>query len=383
MEFHENQLQQLEDNQKPIIGCFPMYPPVELFHSMGLNPVILWGFKNLFDNTHRSDEHIQDFVCSIGRHLTEFVLSDFGEILDGIFFYNTCDCLRNTPEILQEGLRMRDTTLPFFNLHLPMNSLTKQYAQEYLRNEIGLLIDDLESTYNKKFNFNTFKESINLHNQKRELSKELEDLIVQNDHSYKSFVQIMAQLNYIDIERQIELLKTSLTQLKSKTPEKKLNFENRVLISGIMPPPLKIITIMENLGLKIVGNDIGFLSRFLSSTPDDSTYNSVGSYYVEFYKNHFPCPTLLYSADTRQAKILDLVKSSNAEGIIFIGEKFCEYEYFEFPTLQEGLKNENIPSILLEFSIEDTFNIESYKTRIQAFQEIITKKKIKTKRRRE
>ena len=374
MAFHENQLKQLEDHQKPVIGCFPMYPPVELFHSMCLKPVVLWGFKDLFDNTHRSDEHIQDFVCSIGRHLIEFVLSKYGGILDCIFFYNTCDCLRNTPEILQEGLKRKDDTLPFFNFHLPMNSLTKEYAQDYLKNEINLLIDDLESSFDNKFDYNVFKESISLYDRMRELSMELENLIIQNNHSYKHFIRTAAKLNYLDIEEQIELLKTTIAQLKSKPVRNNMNSKNKVLISGIMPPPLKIITIMEKFGLKIVGNDTGFLSRFLSRTPEESSYNSVGSYYVEFYKNHFPCSTLLYSADTRQEKITELVKSSNAKGVIFIGEKFCEYEYFEFPTLQDVLKNENIPSLLLEFSIEDTFNIEAYKTRIQSFQEILNNK---------
>jgi benzoyl-CoA reductase/2-hydroxyglutaryl-CoA dehydratase subunit BcrC/BadD/HgdB len=73
--------------------------------------------------------------------------------------------------------------------------------------------------------------------------------------------------------------------------------------------------------------------------------------------------------------LIELVNSSNAEGIIFIGEKFCEYEYFEFPTLQETLKSKNIPSLLLEFSIEESLNIEAYKTRIQAFQELLENKK--------
>ena len=77
-------LDQLKSIKKPIIGCFPLYPPLELLHSMGFFPIILWGFRKYFKNTHESDKHIQDYACSVARYLIEFILEDKGEILDGI-----------------------------------------------------------------------------------------------------------------------------------------------------------------------------------------------------------------------------------------------------------------------------------------------------------
>ncbi|TXT53546.1 MAG: R-phenyllactate dehydratase beta subunit [Promethearchaeota archaeon] len=98
-------------------------------------------------------------------------------------------------------------------------------------------------------------------------------------------------------------------------------------------------------------------------------------YYVKFYQYHFPDPTLLYSLDNRQKEFKKLIQNRKISGIIFIGEKFCKYEYFEFPTLKESFNEINIPTLLLEFSIEDNYNIESYKTRIHAFYELLRNKK--------
>src|SRR5271157_113239 len=94
-----------EHQGKPIIGCFPLYPPVELLHAMGLSPVVLWGFRGPIQ---QSDRHLQIYTCSVARYLTEWVLSDQSAGIAGILAYNACDSLRNLPEILQAGLREQD-----------------------------------------------------------------------------------------------------------------------------------------------------------------------------------------------------------------------------------------------------------------------------------
>ncbi len=41
-----------------------------------------------------------------------------------------------------------------------------------------------------------------------------------------------------------------------------------------------------------------------------------------------------------------MVREGNAAGFIFIGEKFCEYEYFEVPYLRKALEEEGVPHAL-------------------------------------
>ncbi|TAL34779.1 MAG: hypothetical protein EPN93_11645 [Spirochaetes bacterium] len=40
------------------IGCFPLYPPLELLHSMGLLPVVLWDFQDGARSVDASDRHL-------------------------------------------------------------------------------------------------------------------------------------------------------------------------------------------------------------------------------------------------------------------------------------------------------------------------------------
>jgi benzoyl-CoA reductase/2-hydroxyglutaryl-CoA dehydratase subunit BcrC/BadD/HgdB len=254
-----------------------------------------------------------------------------------------------------------------------MKSLEKEYYRNYLRNEISLLIRDLEGFTQDKFTFKNFKKSVNFYSKIRILSTQLEDIITRKNISYNTYVKLMNTQNYLDVKRRINLLETSLEEYRSKKEYPKQSIPNNILLTGIMPPPLKIIEIIEGLGLKIVGNDIAFLSREISNTPKSSSYESVEEYYIQFYKRHFPDPTLLYTSDMRCQKIKELVKQKGADGVIFIGEKFCEYEYFELPILKDALKDIGRPLLSLEFSIDDSFNIEQYRTRIQAFRELLNK----------
>ena len=44
---------------KSVIGCFPLYPPLEIFTAMDLLPVVLWGLKADRPDFSESDKHVQ------------------------------------------------------------------------------------------------------------------------------------------------------------------------------------------------------------------------------------------------------------------------------------------------------------------------------------
>ncbi|MBW1925389.1 MAG: 2-hydroxyacyl-CoA dehydratase [Deltaproteobacteria bacterium] len=74
----------LKREGRKLLGCFPLYPPLALFHAMALEPVVMWGFKPFSPNTPKADRHVQNYVCSVGGHLVESVLSDACSLLDAI-----------------------------------------------------------------------------------------------------------------------------------------------------------------------------------------------------------------------------------------------------------------------------------------------------------
>ncbi|HON61958.1 MAG TPA: 2-hydroxyacyl-CoA dehydratase family protein, partial [Deltaproteobacteria bacterium] len=65
------------------------------------------------------------------------------------------------------------------------------------------------------------------------------------------------------------------------------------------------------------------------------------------------------------------VRERDVKGFIFIGEKFCEYEYFEIPEMEKMLRNEGVQVLQLEMSMDDILNLDAYRTRIEAFSEML------------
>jgi benzoyl-CoA reductase/2-hydroxyglutaryl-CoA dehydratase subunit BcrC/BadD/HgdB len=337
---------------------------------MGLVPVVLWGLSPFASRTTEADQHVQGFVCSVGRHLTEFVLSEEGASLDGLFMYNACDTLRNLPEILRYGLEKKGRHLPLLNIHIPMVPLRQTNGRAYLRNEINALVHKVEDTFGCGFSMDRFQESVDQYREARELARQAERAVAEGRLGLKRYVQLMQGNYFRPVEAQMEALASALSDAAGRVQGAlEPHASGRIILSGILPPHGEVCSLIEEAGLRVVGNDIASLARTYSHTPDASA--SPADYYGEFYFQHHPCPTLLGSGDDRLGVLESLVSERDAKGILFLGEKYCEYEYFEFPYLQRYFKEKGVHTLLLEFAVDDDQNLGAVKTRIEAFSEMI------------
>ncbi|MFP4039904.1 MAG: 2-hydroxyacyl-CoA dehydratase subunit D [Desulfosudaceae bacterium] len=362
-------LNHLKQGSRPVIGCLPLYPPLELFHSLGLAPVVLWGLRDVVPRVPDADRHVQNYVCSVGRRLTQFVINEGRDILDGLFFYNAGDTLRNLPEIIRQGrIEAGGRDLPMFRMHLPMTSPAQVGVPGYFKNEIEELIVSLENHYGVTFSQEVFAESVKLYDRMRNGCRQLETAVADGRLSFVDFCQMLTEANFLEVSQQVELIESRLAGLAS--PPARRDEPIRLIVSGILPPPPAICEMMEQSGLMVAGNDIASLRRSYAVNP--SRKRTVTDFYRDFYRDHFPCTTLLYTADRRFEAIMDLVAKTKARGFIFIGEKFCEYEYFEWPHLEQRLKEAGLAVLSLEISLdEENAGLESVRTRLEAFTEIV------------
>lgn len=335
---------------------------------MDVIPIVMWGLKRTLSNLDESDMHLQNYTCSIGRFLTEFVLSETGGRLDGLFMYNACDTLRNLPEIIETGLINRGRELPWFKIHLPMAANGLAAGRTYIHDEFKALIANLEQNYNVTFTEEKFKKSCDLYNQSRRLYKALEMETRMARIDFATFSGLVQRSWFQTVEDQISSFSNAL-EIAANHDVKRDSAAHPVILSGILPPPDEILKTIERAGLKIAGNDLASMNRALNYSP--GIKGDPGEYYADFYMNHEPCTTLLYSGDRRLDYLDALVESTEARGIIFIGEKFCEYEYLETPFIEERMKGKGIRTLLLEIAVEDDENIGPFKTRIDAFAEML------------
>jgi benzoyl-CoA reductase/2-hydroxyglutaryl-CoA dehydratase subunit BcrC/BadD/HgdB len=364
-----NKIKYIKDQGRKVIGCFPLYPPLELFHSLGLVPVTLWDIKDSISRVEKSDQHLQTYTCSVARRLMEFLLSESSTALDGLFMYNACDTLRNLPEIVSCGLADSGRSLPIFKIHIPMVPRKQTESRAYLRFRIEALIHELEKSYQVTFSIERFRQSVALYREMRKLCKALETLVANRCMDYDEFSRVIRDGWFVPAEDQLLALQKILQERPFVRENVPVTARRRIVVSGIHPPPQSIIRAFENAGLTIAGNDIASQNRALFYTP--AVVDDPADYYLDFYHQHYPCTTLLYTADRRVAAIRELILSTGAQGVVFIGEKFCEFEYFEIPHLEKILKDMEVPTLFLEVSIDDDEHSETYVTRIETFAELM------------
>jgi len=364
----ERSLSKLKQQGRRLVGCFPLYPPLELFHSFGLVPLILWDMKDVVRTLKESDRHLQRYSCSVARRLIEFILSEDGSLLDGIFMYNACDTLRNLPEIIQHGLGGKTNTLPLLKLHVPMANPGQTDSSAYFTERIRKLMADIEKAYGLQFSPERFLASIKLYASIRRTSLKLERLVADGKMSYVEFSRVLRNGYLMTPEDHLSELEDALRKAESNSPGKRSD-RNGIILSGILPPPEALCALIEKAGLRVAGNDVASQARSYSYVPQEIDDPIV--YYADLYRNHYPCTTLLYSSDKRLNVLTGLIEKHDVRGLIFIGEKFCEYEYLEIPFITKMLEQKNIATLQLEIATDDDDHLEALKTRIEAFSELI------------
>lgn len=359
-------LKELKKAGRPVIGCFPLYPPLALFDSLGLAPVVLWGFKSDLTETPQSDKHLQNYTCSVARYMTEFLLSEAGGLVDGLFMYNACDTLRNLPEIIQKGLDQAGRQVPLFHIHVPMAPPHQTDAGGYLENEINSLITDLEKTFDRHFSSDAFQKSIARLEKLSGLSLAAEAAVAQERLDFYSFAKTAHLAWAMPSGPQADITADWLDKqaLDTGHPDKP-----GIILSGILPPPDSVIAAIEASGLRIAGNDIASLHRTYAAMP--AAVTDPAAYYRDFYINHYPCPTLLYTGDRRLSVLSEMCRETGAQGVVFVGEKFCEYEYFEFPYLEKSLREQGVQTLMIELAIDDDAQTAPHAARIEAFAEML------------
>jgi benzoyl-CoA reductase/2-hydroxyglutaryl-CoA dehydratase subunit BcrC/BadD/HgdB len=363
-------LQAAKQSGKRLIGCFPPYPPLELFHAMGLVPIVLWGLKGVVRGSSESDKHLQPYVCSVARHLMEFLLSGGGDLIDGLWMYNACDTLRNLPEILTREFSASGRNIPVFRTHIPMAPPRQTDSGQYFENEIRSLIGSIHGHFGASLSEEAFKASLGLYNRTRKLALEAEQRVAKGLLGFTGFTRVMQEGWLMPVEEHMAALEALLDSCGNQPETARNNGgSSGVLVSGILPPPELIISAIESSGLTVVGNDIASLRRSYSDIHDTPT-DPVG-YYKKFYYGHYPCPTLLYMGDSRFERLMNLIRRNDARGVVFVGEKFCEYEYFEFPYMQNRLREKGIHSLTIEVATNDASHTSAQISRIEAFAEMI------------
>jgi len=345
------------------IAYFPVYAPVELIHAAGMLPVGLSGAGDRLDIQH-ADARFGSFICSIVKTTLEMGLTGHLKAFDGFLFSSICDSARNLCWVMKRSFP--EMYLDF--IHLPQNPASPG-TPEFLASEYRRILEELTRIGGHEIGDDAIRNSITLYNHSRALIRELYHLRARQPHllaAAESYALIRAG-NFLPVEEHITILEEALRKVKARTLKKRDSI--RIVVEGSFceQPPLVLIRMIEEAGCYIVEDDFALgQSWFDSDVPTDGDPVLA---LAESYVNRSVYSSVRHDfRKPRWEGLLEKVKATQADAVLFLIAKFCEPAYFDYVPFKQELEKAGIPHLQLEFE-EKLFTFDRVRTEVETFVE--------------
>jgi benzoyl-CoA reductase subunit C len=342
---------------KKVFGYFCTYTPEEIIYAADILPI-----RASVDlaSTTRADAHLPNFICSFSRECLDAALSDQYKDLDGYVSAYTCDTIRN---LLWVWKRLVPTRYIDF---ISFPSKTTDKALDFLLQELTRSKTKLERFCGKQISDQSLIRAIKLYNENRTLLGKAYDLR-KSDPPLISGTEALDMVRSATVtpkEEHNKSLRKFLSEVKERDALPK--GRARLLISGPVVQDIKLIETIEDLGGTVVADDLCVGSRYFWDSVDvnGSPLKAIAGRYLG--RARCPCR---HPPEERLKYMMEMVKDFKVDGVVFMLQKFCDTHFFEYPFLEEKLKENGIPSSLVE--IEQSTPIGALKTRVEAFMEML------------
>ncbi|MCP4664937.1 MAG: 2-hydroxyacyl-CoA dehydratase [Deltaproteobacteria bacterium] len=350
-------LKQKEEGRH-LLGVFPAQYPREILWAMNIVPAEIWD--PALDTT-ASDSRLQPYICSVVRLGLELILQGKCDFLDGFLFPHTCDSLQNLASIIHEYLPEKKPCYCFYHPRAPYGPA----AREFYGNQLKDMVESLEWQFGL-FNEAAFIKRVRQGQQISWLLQELYKLQAkgQLDVSNREFYRVVRLGEYLFPDDLIVELETFLA--RNRRQEKKAR--TPVVLSGVLPNPPELLTLLDDIEVRVASDDFLNGSRRLLVPQKDLV--DPFELLLECYFDMPPCSTRGSSISERSRYLLRLVDRTGAKGVIFNMTKFCEPEWFDVPHLKEELRKRGIPTLILDTELNKGLSGQMA-TRVEAFIEIV------------
>ncbi len=346
---------------KKILGYFCTNTPEEMIQAAGFLPVRILSSR---DTISLASRHLQSYSCSLVQSSLESGLRGELRYLDGTVFPHTCDSIQRLSDIWAENLHF-----PFhWDLVLPVKLHTES-ARTYLISELRRFRKGLEDFAGRPVSDENLHKAISLFNENRSLLKEVTRCQAKYPGRIlpRELYALIKTANFMAKEEHNPLLKEFVAQLGNGQPSR-FGGPRLFLVGSVCDQP-QIYELVEFCGASLVGDDLCTGWRYFAE--DVSSQGDPIDALADRLSRKVPCPCKFNPEMDRADRLLERVKSSGTQGVVFLLLKFCDPHAFDYPYLKERLDKEKIPSLLLEIE-SGGLPLGAMETRLRAFVETLS-----------
>jgi benzoyl-CoA reductase subunit C len=328
------------------IGFMPIYIPGEILHAQGVLPVGLMGARDDLEII-KGDAYYQSYICHIPRSTIELGLNGSLDCLDGVIFPAICDVIRNLSGMWQT--LFPDKLVRY--LDVPQN-FDPAIGGRFYRDELESLICDLTARGARPYDAAALSASIGLYNTLRRLVRALYALRRHEPWKVPTselYVMLRATL-VLPVEEAIELLEHYRAGVEGAVDRQPLD-QARVLLTGSFceQPPIGLIRTLERAGCYIVDDDFVQVHRWIKSDiPTDG--DPLDRLVQAFLTDAMASPTRYIGTGEKGAELLERVRESGAEGVLFCAPSFCDPALLDQPMAVRAVERTKVPWTAFKYS---------------------------------
>ena len=351
-----------------IVGTFCLYVPDEIIFAAGADRIVLCGGRA--DTVPVAEQ-------SLPRNICPLIKSSFGAVVDACCGGNlacshvplvdvvvaeaTCDGKKKMYEILPDYI-------PTYVLDLPQKPGSPE-ALDYFLSELRKFGKFMERSTGNVVSNDALKREIRSANETRRLLHRLFELRRRDPPPIRGseVLRVMQKQFFLSPDQFRRGISRLCDEMEHATPDTRTG--PRIMISGcpMAAGNTKVADIIEQKGGVIVVEEscTGTRSFWDLVDEDRDPWKALAERYLEI-----PCACMTPN-DQRVARIVDLAKNYDVEGVVYYTLQFCHAYNIERFRVQRALKKEKIPLLAIESDYGDS-DLEQIGIRVDAFLEMIT-----------
>lgn len=346
------------------VGLVHTDVPYEMVHAAGALPQTVLAREVSFQN---ADKHLQGFACSYSRSVVELVESGRLGHLDGLIVPYACDTTRCLDLIFK--------FLDRFDFHdclrIPKR-VDARGVRKYFREELMRVANRLAEFTGNEITPERLAESISQYNRVRELLERLREGLRWGGlgNSASDYFSAVRAAMVLPPEASEKILAEAIEAGEGYECPEEGDPRPRVVVAGKVAEPPSLVEVLEGAGLWIVEDHLVVGGRWASAIPPkaDDPWDAL----VERQLNLLPFAGIWDKRPSRASYLKERVLDLDADGAIFLVQKFCELGELDYPGIKEELEKEDIPLLSIETDFGDS-SLEAVKTRVEAFAEMLKK----------
>lgn len=353
------------------VGWFCTYTPEELLVAAGFLGVRLSGD---FAYEDRAKACFSSTICPYLRASLGGALGGTHGPLAGVIVANACDGLRRLADVWA-----REVSNSFvYLLDVPHSS--DESAVGYFAGCLQELRRFLESYIGRPISDDALRIAIDTQNRVRRGLTALAHRRRQGafPHPARSFYEVVWRSATEPKEAFVEWLEQELAgsrfALAIGQAEPTANSHNiaagpRVVLSGNILTPLDhhILDLLEESGAYLVADDLCTGERYFRQEVEAGSDPLVAL--ARRYIGRTPCARMVNAVE-RADNLLEVCRETQADGVLYLSQKFCDTFLYDFPYFKGRLEAAGQRVMLLEMDASQG-TLGQARTRVQAFLEML------------